>query len=343
MATPVKILIIRFSSMGDIVQAMSVVSSILAKYPNAKIEWVTKQEFVGLVALDRRIQKIWSLDRKTGLLGLIRLGRQIRHEDHLESYSIIYDAHQNLRSLVLKWLVCPFWFLVRRGVVSRSKERIKRLLLFSFKVNLFPKPFRGMLSYLRPLTPFQIDSSRILKGVWNFTPETINHVQARLPKTPFVALAPSAAWAMKRWPVEYWSKLVLLAPGQSFILLGGPQDHFLGDIVLAASDRVVNLAGQLSLSESAYAISCSELLISADTGMIHMADLLGHPGISLMGPTAFGFCSGDNIKTLEVNLPCRPCTKDGRGRCQRAIYQECMVAIKPETVVEAMQTIKQER
>ena len=68
-----KILIIRFSSMSDIVQAMSVISAILQRYPAAKIEWVTKQEFKGLLSLDSRINKIWSLDRKQGLLGLIRL------------------------------------------------------------------------------------------------------------------------------------------------------------------------------------------------------------------------------------------------------------------------------
>ncbi len=331
-----KILIIRFSSMGDIVQAMSVISAILQRYPAAKIEWVTKQEFKGLLSLDSRINKIWSLDRKQGLLGLIRLAIQIRKSDQIEPYDVIYDAHQNLRSLVLKWTLRPFWFVVPRGVITRSKQRLRRVYLFLFKINLFPKPFRGMISYLEPLRSLNISVDHILKGQWDFNQNTRDRVDSLLPKINHLALAPSAAWEMKRWPVEHWRNLVALLPDLNFVLLGGPQDDFLASIAQIAPERVLNLAGKLSLEESAYAISCSKLLISADTGMIHIADLLGHPGISLMGPTAFGYCSGSSIKTLEVALPCRPCTKDGRGKCQRTIYQECMTAITPEAVAQAI-------
>lgn len=337
-----KILIIRFSSMGDIVQAMSVISALLSRYPDATIEWVTKQEFTGLLELDVRVKKIWSLDRKKGFLGLIQLAWQIRKSDHQEGYNVIYDAHQNLRTLVLKWVLRPFWFILPRRVFTRSKERLRRLFLFFFKVNLFPKPFRGMISYLAPLRALGAPVDYILKGQWSFTQNLRERVQSLLPKNKHIALAPSAAWAMKRWPTEHWKKLIELLPEQQFVLLGGPQDNFLADIALAAPERVLNLAGKLSLAESAYAITCCELLISADTGMIHMADLLGHPGISLMGPTAFGFCSGQTIRTLEVALPCRPCTKDGRGKCHREIYQECMTAITPEVVARAIKQSKLE-
>jgi heptosyltransferase-2 len=93
------------------------------------------------------------------------------------------------------------------------------------------------------------------------------------------------------------------------------------------------MAGKLSLMESMGIVKKSNLVISADTGIIHVADLIGTPGISLIGPTAFGFPTGAHIKTLEVDLPCRPCTKDGRGNCSQKVYQKCMVDITPEMVV----------
>ncbi|MBI2518925.1 MAG: glycosyltransferase family 9 protein [Bdellovibrio sp.] len=329
--------------MGDIVQAMAVISAILHRYPGATIDWVSKQEFCGLLELDKRINQIWQLDRKQGFPGLLRLAFQIKKGQQESPYDVIYDAHQNMRSLVLKWILRPFWFAFPRGVYTRSKERVRRMCLFFLRLNFFPKPFRGMLSYLRPLRSLGLPVDHILKGQWNFPQSTRDRVQSLLPKTNHIALAPSAAWAMKRWPVEHWRNLVGLLPNQHFVLLGGPQDNFLANITQAAPERVLNLAGKLSLAESAYAITCSELLVSADTGMIHMADLLGHPGISLMGPTAFGFCSGSSIKTLEVAFPCRPCTKDGRGKCRRKIYQECMTAITPEVLALAIREMKDQK
>lgn len=144
-----------------------------------------------------------------------------------------------------------------------------------------------------------------------------------------IILVPSAAWEMKRWPVAHWEKLVELLSDKKFIILGGKEDFQLSEEIAEIDrQRVQNLAGKLSLVESCYIISKSLLVISADTGLLHVTDVLGVKGLSLMGPTAFGFTAGPGIKTLEVNLPCRPCTKDGSGKCSQAIWQQCMVEIE---------------
>lgn len=90
--------------------------------------------------------------------------------------------------------------------------------------------------------------------------------------------------------------------------------------------------GKLSYLESSQVVSNADIVISGDTGIIHIADLLGVKGILLMGPSAFGYTTGDHIKILERPLYCRPCTKDGRGRCKNPAYKKCLVDLLPSDV-----------
>jgi heptosyltransferase-2 len=153
---------------------------------------------------------------------------------------------------------------------------------------------------------------------------------------------PSAAWEMKRWPLDHWKKLITIMPEARFVVLGGKEDTFCEELVAMAPERVFNMAGKLSLIESSKLLSLSALVISADSGLLHVADVLGVKGLSLMGPTAFGFTISSLIKTLEVDLPCRPCTKDGSGKCSQNIYQLCMVDITPATVANEAQNLVRE-
>lgn len=312
-----KILIIRFSSFGDIVQAMSVLRPLKTRSTDSDIHWLTRSEFSNLVTLSPYVDRVISFDKKSGLLGLIKLGFQLRSE----GYELIYDAHRNTRSAILRWIFLGI------HIVSRPKSRWKRILLFTFRINKFPWPFRGMKSYLEPL---RLPDSE-LHQQWSFSSEVTTKVD-QLVGENFVCLAPSAAWEMKRWPLSHWKELINLKSETRFVVLGGPADTFCEELVQVAPERVSNLAGKLSLIESCYAVSKANALVSADTGLIHVADILGVKGLSLVGPTAFGFPTNSNIETLEVDLPCRPCSKDGRGGCSQEVWQKCMVDIRPEAV-----------
>ena len=149
-----------------------------------------------------------------------------------------------------------------------------------------------------------------------------------------IILVPSAAWKMKRWPLEHFKELIRLLPHKKFFVLGGNRDHFCRDLETLSPRRVMNLAGKLDLKDSCSLVARAPLVISGDTGLIHVADLAGTKGIALMGPTAFGFCTYPHISTLEVDLSCRPCTKDGRGKCSQKVYQKCMVDITPKQVAQ---------
>ncbi len=336
-----KVLIIRFSSFGDIVQCSSVVESIRQKFPSSEIHWATRADFGNLVKLNAGVKTVHAFDKKAGFKGLITFARMLRREN----FTHVYDAHNNLRSRVLKCFL--MMRLNRPNLVVRSKDRWKRILLFKFRINKFPKPFIGIKSYLAPLEEWGVRQSSSPRLVdWNFPKETTEKIEKLktdlIGDKRFIILVPSAAWEMKRWPLDHWKKLITIMPEARFVVLGGKEDTFCEELVAMAPERVFNMAGKLSLIESSKLLSLSALVISADSGLLHVADVLGVKGLSLMGPTAFGFTISSLIKTLEVDLPCRPCTKDGSGKCSQNIYQLCMVDITPATVASEAQNLVRE-
>jgi heptosyltransferase-2 len=321
-----KVLIVRFSSFGDIVQACTVVELVRQAWDHSEIHWVTRSEFQNLVDLNEGIEKVYSLDKTKGFKELLHLAFRLRKE----KYTHVYDAHHNLRSLVLKVILMSVFS--PPCLVVRPKERIKRILLFIFRINLFPKPFKGIESYISPLQKWGIENSNNQPAVsWNFK-ELKSNSPEDVGGNNYITFVPSAAWTMKRWPVDYWKQLVILLPNLKIVILGGKEDGFCEDISAVDPQRVLNMAGKLSLIESCYVIKKSLLVVSADTGLLHVADVLDIPGISLMGPTAFGFTRSTKIKTMESDLNCRPCSKDGSGKCSQNIYQKCMIDITPALV-----------
>lgn len=326
-----KVLIIRFSSIGDIIQCISVVGGIKHQWPDAELHWVTRSDMASLLKIDPRIDKIWEYDKKSGLSKLLKLFVQLRKQD----FTHVYDAHSNIRSTIL-WWVFKFGFSSSKWV-TRRKDRLKRLLLFRFGINLFPKPFRSFVSFQKPLSKWGITSFDNSFKDWKF-PESValkvDDMLKPMNGNDLIALVPSAAWELKRWPVSYWQELVRLLPTHRFVVLGGPTDDFCADIAAVAPDRVVNLAGKTSLMESFYTVYKASYVISGDTGFLHAADLFDKPGQAIIGPTAFGFPSGAKMKIMEVDLPCRPCTKDGNVKCKNTVHKKCLVEVKPSGVAD---------
>lgn len=318
-----KLLVIRFSSFGDIVQAIAVPRAFLDAYPGSSVDWLTREDFASLVAEQDSISKVISFSRRSGFLGLLSLAWELSRS----GYTHIYDAHSNLRSSILMALLRVLSW--RSKFAVRPKSRFRRFLFFKFRMrSVLPRPFRAADSYHRPLE------------TWGLSPVVPSGAQFRVTAGPVpelrssgagpvVALAPSAAWEMKRWPVEHWKTLIDLMPDASFVLLGGKEDTFLLQL---EGPRVKNLAGKLSLVESSRVIAAADLVISNDTGSLQVADQMERPTIALIGPTAFGYPSHSTSVALEKPLWCQPCSKDGRGRCVNDLYKRCLVELEPTVV-----------
>ncbi|TRX71628.1 glycosyltransferase family 9 protein [Carboxylicivirga sp. M1479] len=335
-----KILIIRLSSIGDIIQCMSVVTGLKNKFPDAEIHWVVRADMESLVKIDPRINTIWSFDRKEGFAGVFKLGSKLKKQ----KFDLIYDAHSNIRSNILKLLLCPFGLcnvIGKTKLITRHKDRLKRLLLFKFGINLLPKPFKALDSFRHPLKKWAVTEFNTPFEDWNFPKETEDKIADlvlnQIPEgQKWISLVPSAAWELKRWPVNYWQQLVTIRKNLHFVVLGGPGDAFCEDIKNAAPDRVINLAGKTSLMESFCTVWHSPYVISGDTGFLHAADLFQKPGQAIIGPTAFGYPSNPKMKIMEVDLPCRPCTKDGSTKCKIKEERKCIMDISPRMVAKTI-------
>lgn len=330
-----KILIIRFSAYGDVVQTLSVPSALQNAYPHAEIQWITRADMIPLIQQHPCVKKTWSLDRKSGLKMLIKTALQMR----AEKFTHIYDAHNNTRSRVVSFILNPLGFLgLGPQFVRRSLKRWRRFLLFNFRINKFEQPFSGQRDLLEPLAVWNV--SKISPPAPQlFLDEKSRQAAREVLKSweQAIALAPSAAHFLKRWPVEYWKTLVLQQPQHKFILLGGPEDEFCQEIHAVAPERVLNLAGQISLLTSAAIVDQVPLLISNDTWLLHAAEQLGSKAIALMGPAPFGFPSRPQTHILQLELPCRPCSKHGQGPCVNKFkYHQCLRDISPEWVGEIL-------
>jgi ADP-heptose:LPS heptosyltransferase len=312
MPKPRKALIIRFSSFGDILQCFPAAQHLKLQGFD-EVHWLTREDFKDLVSLNPYVDKTIGFRRSEGLKGLVAFAFELRKH----SYELIYDAHNNLRSHIL----CA---ILRWGshFVRRKKFRLRRYLLFRWKLNLFNTKVIGRDTYLQPLST----STKNLKGFQNVSSGD----------GPIV-LVPGAAWPLKQWPVQHWLELIRSFPNEKFIILGGKSDAVCFEIANRCNSPLVKtLAGQLSYAESYQLIKGARAVISNDTGLLHAADLFEIPTIALIGPSAFGYPASNTSHVAEVQLWCKPCSKDGRGRCKNTEFMKCMRDIKPESVAKTL-------
>ncbi len=322
-----KFLIIRFSSIGDLTQSLSIPSRIKQVYPNAEIHFVTRFDFADLVKCHPEIHTVWNLNRKDGFKGLLQLILTLRQQN----YTHIYDAHNNLRS----WLIR--WFVPAQYKLKRPMYRFKRFLLLNFRWNFFEKPFSGQRDLLKPLEfweiPFTLPEPPIIELSASSTKEASLLLKHYL-ENPFVVLVPSAAYELKRWPLEHWDSLIGNNSDINFVVLAGPDDHFTKK--LDTHKNVLNLTGKCSLLTSAAVINLSSFVVSNDTGLLHIAEQLGKKSIALMGPAPFGFPSRSSTTILQKELSCRPCSKHGQGPCRNVVYHECLASITASDISQVL-------
>jgi ADP-heptose:LPS heptosyltransferase len=347
-----RILIIRFSSFGDIFQTLEAAAHIKQIDSAAKIDWLVRRDFAELLENQSLVHQVIAFDRKNSAFNLIRLSWKLA-----PNYSRVFDAHNNLRSLLVRIVIRLYWTLhyfsagKNASMITRSKDRWRRFLFFKFRLPVLPKPFRGAESFLRPLRSwypelaFKFESATWTASIQakNFEDEVLNefNVWKGTREGLIVAFAPSAAWPNKRWPIDRWLKLarawLVLNPSSRFLLLGGPEDTFLHQIgAELGPDTVYDSVGKSSLAQSARLLSQVNALVANDTGLLHVADRLTLPSVAIIGPTAFGYPASLYSRVAEVELPCKPCSKDGRDRCTNSENLKCLKLVSTEQVVELL-------
>ncbi len=325
-----RILILRFSSLGDIVMSTPMIRCLRNQFPRAQIDMVVREDFLDLIKNNPRLNQKKGLARGEGLQGLLELRRWIQSQN----YDVIYDAHRSLRTFFLMpFLKAPQKFYFK-------KHYLKRSLALTFKLPLLKHFGRFLERYITPLHPLGVSYDG--KGPELFIdPLAVQHTQERFlsglakPRIT-VGLIPSAQWQGKRWPLNYFRELIekmIIDTPYHFILFGGPADIFCQALAEnIPSERLTNLQGRCSIAESGALLQGCAFVIANDTGLMHMADALGKPSILFLGPTSKeSGCLPFHPQSivLERNLWCRPCSKNGQAPCIRK-ERYCLTEITPQ-------------
>lgn len=316
-----KLLIVRFSSIGDIVLTTPVIRCIRKQIPGAEIHYLTKSSFREVIAPNPYLDKVFYLsDDLNGLLTELKR----------ENYDYVIDLHHNLRTARVKQALGAKSF-------SFPKLNVRKWVLVHTKINLMPDT-SIVDRYFEAVLPLGVENDR--QGLDYFIPEGAPDVCAGLPdshRAGFVACVIGGSYYTKRLPVAKWNELCALTP-YPVVLLGGPEDQAAGaNIAAAFPGQVYNACGIYSLNESARLIQCARVVVSNDTGLMHIAAAFQKPVISLWGNTtpAFGMfpyygnnTTGDRLAPQSVimenkQLSCHPCSKLGYNACPKGHFK-CM-------------------
>ena len=306
-----KILIIRFSSIGDIVLTTPVIRCLRKKFPAAEIHFLTKQSFAGILTHNPYINKVHILGDSFELM---------LHELQTEGYTHIIDLHNNLRTLKVKRA------LKKIPCYTYRKLNIRKWLYTAFKINILPA-VHIVERYLLAATPLAVENDGM--GLDYFIPETGRVKDQDIPTQHllgYIAIVIGAAHATKRLPTEKLKELCHKV-NYPVILLGGKEDRPTGDEIAVQDDvKIYNACGKFSLDESADLVRRAKLVISHDTGLMHIAAAFGKTVLSVWGNTVpeFGmYPYKTRYEVFEKKLSCRPCSKIGYDKCPRGHFR-CM-------------------
>lgn len=305
-----RVLIIRLSSLGDIVIATSLVEFLYRK--GVKIHFAVYEEFADLFENDPRIEKVIKIKRS--FKGKIDGLKTVRGEE----YDLVVDLHRKLYPAILTCLAKT------RKCAACEKRSLERRLAVIFKKRMEEYPLYRL--YVEAVKKyFKVDNVPFPKLVSLKKPDFEIPVE-------YVVFVPGASKRTKAWPIDYYVKLGNLV-NERFglpILLVGKEI-----MVNSLPKGFVNLQSSTSLRELLYILKNAKFVVSNDTGPAHMAAAVGTPLFVIFGPTIpeFGFKpAGDGfIKIIEKKLPCRPCSPHGLDRCPLE-HWKCMLDIKPEEV-----------
>lgn len=319
----IKYLIIRFSSIGDIVLTTPVVRGLKQQVNNAEIHFVTKLKHESIVRSNPYIDKVHVLNENI-------------HEliDSLEGerFDYIIDLHQNFRSNRIK---------NRLKIIAFSFEKLnlQKFLLIRFKINRLPEK-HVVDRYLETVTVFDVENDG--KGLDFFIPENEQFDKTKLPKLfedDFIAFVIAGTYSTKKLPV---SKIIEICNSIDYpvILLGGTNEMEASRIVHSETGgNVLDLVGKLSLNQSASLVRDARLVLANDTGLMHIAAAFKKKILSFWGNTVpeFGmypYQSHPVSKIIEVkNLKCRPCSKLGYNKCPKKHFN-CMEQIDVNAAID---------
>lgn len=334
-----KILILKPSSLGDVVHALPVLRLLRRHLPKSEIHWWIDSNLSPLLEADPDLTGVVRFERRrwTSPLRWPEMWRSIQWL-RAQQFDWVIDLQCLARSAAFAWLANG------KLTIGLDEPREGARGFYDLIIPRATGPVHAVDRYLAVLPALNVPVD------WNFTwlPERPAEAEAVRTKwlagpAPRIALQPGARWLNKRWPIEHFVELVRLLAAQSadtrFLIMGSSDDRPLGDLLAAvAPERSMNLAGKTSLPEMVECLRRCAMLVTNDSGPMHVAAALGKPVIALFGPTDPRRTGpyGQLARTLQHPLPCVPCLK---SNCRNAQPLECLKMISPAMVFERVRQL----
>ncbi len=333
----VKILILKPSSLGDVVQALPVLRLLKLHWPQSEIHWWIASGLKSLLEGDPDIANliVFHRQRWQSPWNWAELARSVRAM-RAQKFDLVIDLQGLARSGTIAWLANG------ATTIGLGNSREGARGYYDISVDRPSGKQHAVDWYLKVLEELNLR----VDGKYDWLPERPMVAQAIRSKWPvegrrWLALCPGARWLNKRWPVEHFCELVRMLsqrqPDLHFAILGGAEDMLLGRAISsAAPSRCVDLTGQTTLPELVEWVRACDGMVTNDTGPMHVAAALGKPVVALFGPTSpaqtgpFG-----QLKEVLQNrsLPCVPCMKSD---CRHVRSLECLWSLQPSSVAEQL-------
>jgi len=340
-----RVLIIKPSSLGDIVHALPVLAALRARWPFAHVAWLVSRPFATLLEGHPLLDEVIVFDRQgygrmlrspVRAVDFVRFLRRLRRQ----RFDAVLDLQGLFRSGFLAWAT---------GATRRFGFADARELAWLFYTRRVPGDRRATHAVdmnLRLAAAAGFDTQTVTFPL-GLRREELDEARTLLDRAAgtalprFVALAPGARWETKRWPVERLAQLIERLHAGGFppvVLLGGPDDRFLAERIRGATrGPIVDLTGRTTLRQLAALLSLAEVVICHDSGPMHVAAALGKPLVALFGPTdpARTGPYGRPESIIRVPLDCSPCYE---RQCPLG-HHNCMQKIDVETVLSAVRRV----
>jgi ADP-heptose:LPS heptosyltransferase len=307
-----KILVIRFSSIGDIILTTPIIRC-LHEQTGAEIHVITKKQFAAIYSSNPHVSRVISIEKNVS---------EVADELKAAKYDFVADLHHNLRSFQVK-KICG------SRAASFPKLNIKKWLLVNAKVNLLP-PVHIVDRYFEAVNGIGVKNDN--RGLDYFIPDADKVDLTSLPKSHkygFIAVTAAAKFATKEMPLNKMVDVIRYI-NKPVVLLGGKDDIGKGNAVSEACGSLVyNACGKFNLNQTASLIQQSDAVIAHDTGMMHIAAAFGKRIFSVWGNTVpelgmYPYMPADGSRLIQVkDLSCRPCSKIGYSECPKKHFR-CM-------------------
>jgi ADP-heptose:LPS heptosyltransferase len=342
-----KLLVLRFSAMGDVVLLVPVVRSLVAAYPDVEVTVVTRPKFASFFTdIERVVPFPADVDYTyNGVFGMRELFKKLLRKN----YDVVIDMHDHVRTMVLRTLFKFFGYPVY--VFQKGRNEKKR---FTQKENKETKPIphtiqRYQQAFENAGFPFALIPPPYISLKESAAQDALKWLAEKgLSKNEkWIGIAPFAMHTTKIWPLKNYADLIRQIlqkqPARFFLFGGGDKEiAFFNELQSQFPENCHVVAGEMKLKQELSLMKHLDAMICVDSSNMHFGSLLGIPVISIWGGThpdvGFGPFGSDKENIIQISrdeLPCRPCSVYGRETCYRGDFA-CLTRISPEQVIDLL-------